>query len=69
MKIPPHSNPIDIGACVCGKRLIATTDPPGVAHEDPECENFRLMEPEDFVHYIRMVREFGGQIDPVGGPQ
>lgn len=65
-----NMNPIDIGLCVCGKRIIATTDPCGVAHEDPECETFRQMEPQDFVSYIKAVREFGaGHVNPIGGTQ
>ena len=54
------SNPaIDIGRCVCGRRIVATTDPPGVGHEEPECAMFQAMEPDDFVHYIRSLRQSG----------
>lgn len=42
-----------LGTCPCGGKIAFSLDPPAVAHEPPICENFFLMDPDEFLTYIR----------------
>jgi hypothetical protein len=50
----------DLGLCVCGGKISASTNPPAVMavmHSIPYCEQFEKLDPEDFLAFVRMSRE------------
>jgi len=48
--------PEDLGLCVCGRRIYASTQPPAVMHELPCCEKFLELEALEFLTYVRRSR-------------
>lgn len=47
----------DIGLCPCGAKIMASLEPPCVAHESPVCQKFSELTPDEFVTYVRKHRE------------
>jgi hypothetical protein len=46
----------DLGLCPCGQKIGANTQFYAVAHGVPECSEFRTMEPDEFLAYVRRSR-------------
>lgn len=41
------------GTCVCGRKFFIDTRNFAVIHELPMCEAFRVLEPPEFLRYVR----------------
>lgn len=47
----------DLGLCPCGKQIFAFDgDFTGVVHDQPTCEEFELLGPNEFLTYVRRSR-------------
>ena len=53
------ANTVNLGLCACGGQIYATTEPPAVIHERPECKQFLELEPDKFLTYVRRSRGIG----------
>ena len=45
-----------LGLCPCGVAIYANRETGAVAHDVPFCEQFRMLEPMEFLRYVRRSR-------------
>jgi hypothetical protein len=43
------------GTCPCGKKFFVDCENYAVIHDLPMCEPFRLLDPHEFLHYVRVA--------------
>jgi hypothetical protein len=46
----------DLGICPCGRRIYGNRKLFAVIHEAPICDQFRKLEPDEFLKYVRRFR-------------
>lgn len=46
----------DLGLCACGGKIAASMNPVAVVHSIPYCKAFEMLEPDEFLTYVRRSR-------------
>lgn len=46
----------DVGICACGQPIAVSTKDFAVIHKLPQCEQFKQLEPDEFLAYVRRNR-------------
>jgi hypothetical protein len=46
----------EFGLCPCGKKIAVSARDLAVAHVEPFCSEFMLLEPDEFLTYVRKAR-------------